>query len=181
MQLTLRTHHAMRLLMFCALNGPRAAPVSRIARQWGMSEAHLAKIAHQLSLLGLVETVRGRSGGVRLGRDSRAISVGDVIRATECTPMAGFGDDGADEGGAAENAAANGAATGEALDESRLRVALSDAFGAFMQVLDGYSIADLVAADPETRALLGLDIDVAAPSGRRSQNGPLSAHAPACA
>src|SRR5206468_1266833 len=36
-----------------------------------------------LGLLGLIETVRGRSGGLRLGREPDKINLGEVVRKTE--------------------------------------------------------------------------------------------------
>ena len=83
MHLTVRSNHAMRLMMYCAMNRGRIAPVSEIARACNMSEAHLAKIANRLSGAGFVETVRGRGGGVRLARAPEDIHVGAVVRTTE--------------------------------------------------------------------------------------------------
>lgn len=164
MQLTLRTHHAMRLLMFCAVNGPTAAPVSRIASRCGMSEAHLAKIAHQLSARGLVETVRGRAGGVRLSRDSARISVGEVIRATECCLQLHHFD---------------AAVSGERDDAARLRGAFGEAFGAFMQVLDRYTIADLVAEEPDLGTLSALEVGKVDCGNAQGERGAPLAGAPA--
>ena len=83
MHLTVRSNHAMRLMMYCAMKPGRIAPVGEIARACNMSEAHLAKIANRLSTAGFVETVRGRGGGVRLARAPADICVGAVVRSTE--------------------------------------------------------------------------------------------------
>ena len=83
MHLTVRSNHAMRLMMYCAMKQGRIAPVSEIARACNMSEAHLAKIANHLAGAGFVETLRGRGGGVRLTRAPADISVGAVVRSTE--------------------------------------------------------------------------------------------------
>lgn len=158
MQLTLRTSHAMRLLMYCAVNGPKAAPVARIAQDCAMSEAHLAKIAHQLSVMGFVETVRGRRGGVRLARAGRDISVGAVIRATECNPLSDRCD------GAPGPVCAT-------VGGCRFRGVLAEAFDAFMQVLDRYSINDLVAGGSRDGGLAGLVGPTVAPDGVYSGSG----------
>jgi Rrf2 family protein len=143
MHLTLRTNHAMRLLMYCALNEGRVAPVSEIARSCNMSEAHLAKIANALADHGFVETLRGRGGGVRLGRPAAAMTVGDVVRVTEV-----------------------GACLIECLDierntcpligSCRLRAVLQDAYAAFLAVLDRTTLADLLEDADGLAAAMGL-------------------------
>ena len=50
---------------------------------YGLSRNHLMKIVHDLGRQGLLQTTRGRSGGLRLGREAERITVGDVVRATE--------------------------------------------------------------------------------------------------
>lgn len=143
MHLTVRSNHAMRLLMYCAANGGRRATVTEIARACGMSETHLAKIAHGLAAAGHIETVRGRRGGVRLARPPEAINVGAVLRGTEM-----------------------GACLMECLDPAsntcpltpacRLRGALSSALEAFFAVLDRYTLADLTENSDDLRRLMGL-------------------------
>jgi len=49
----------------------------------GMSHHHLTKVVNELGHAGFVETVRGRSGGIRLARPAAGIRVGDVVRHTE--------------------------------------------------------------------------------------------------
>lgn len=149
MQLTLRSNHAMRLVMYCAVNDNRVAPVSEIARACNMSEAHLAKIAHLLASHGFVETVRGRSGGVRLARPANELNVGAIVRVTEL-----------------------GRCLVECLDIDtntcpltgvcRFRSIVGRALEAFLSVLDGYSVADLVVDREAMRCVLGLgcsDVD----------------------
>jgi Rrf2 family nitric oxide-sensitive transcriptional repressor len=143
MHLTLRTNHAMRLLMYAALNEGRVAPVSEIARACNMSEAHLAKIANTLADHGFVETLRGRGGGVRLGRPASEISVGAVTRVTE-----------------------TGACLVECLDARRntcplvaacrLRSVFVEAHAAFLAVLDRTSLADLLCDAGGLAAAMGL-------------------------
>ncbi len=152
MQLTVRSNHAMRLMMYCAANDGRIAPVSAIARACNMSEAHLAKIAAALASKGFVETVRGRGGGVRLAARPEDLNVGRIVREMEI-----------------------GACLVECLDESsntcplvsacRFRTIVGRALEAFLQVLDGYTLADLVREREGLAALMGLPAraDEAAP------------------
>jgi Rrf2 family nitric oxide-sensitive transcriptional repressor len=143
MQLTLRSNHAMRLLMFCAMDTGRPIPVSRIARACNVSEAHLAKIAHHLSTLGFVQTLRGRGGGVRLAKAAAEINLGAVIRATETGPLL------TQCGGVGPDACPLNPAC-------RFRSILEKALAAFLAVLDEFSLADLVDENPALRRAAGL-------------------------
>jgi len=143
MQLTIRSNHAMRLMMYCALNEGRVAPVSEIARACNMSEAHLAKIAQALARHGFVETVRGRNGGVRLARPAGALNVGRMVRATEF-------------GRCLVECLEPQSNTCPLIDVCRFRGVIGEALEAFLQVLDRYSLADLVAEPEGMRAAMGL-------------------------
>ena len=93
--------------------------------------------------LGLIRTTRGRGGGLRLGKPAADIVVGAVVRQTE-------------DDLALVECFASGACAITA--PCRLRRALGEALGAFLAVLDGYTLADLLAdeAGPEILRLLGL-------------------------
>lgn len=83
MRLTRHTDNALRCLTYLAIHTNRAVTSAEIARRMGMSEGHLAKVVGRLASLGYVDTLRGRSGGVRLARKAADIRVGDVVRETE--------------------------------------------------------------------------------------------------
>lgn len=152
MQLTLRSNHAMRLMMFCAVNEPRVAPVAEIARACNMSEAHLGKIAHALASHGFVETVRGRRGGVRLARPAEDLNLGEIVRATE------FGQ-------CLVECLEPETNTCPLIGVCRFRGIVREALEAFLGVLDRYSLADLVAEPEPLRAAMGLDSAAAATAG----------------
>jgi Rrf2 family nitric oxide-sensitive transcriptional repressor len=83
MKLTSYTDYALRTLMYLAMNRDHLVTIQDIADTHRIAKNHLTKVVHQLGMLGLVETIRGRHGGLRLGRDPSAISVGEVVRSTE--------------------------------------------------------------------------------------------------
>lgn len=56
---------------------------SELARSLGASEAHLAKVLQRLERHGIVEGVRGPSGGFRLARPAAATTLMDVYEAVE--------------------------------------------------------------------------------------------------
>jgi Rrf2 family transcriptional regulator, nitric oxide-sensitive transcriptional repressor len=83
MRLTAYTDYTLRTLMFLALNQDRLVTIQDIAQAHGISKNHLMKVVHQLGLSGMVETVRGRNGGLRLKKPASEINVGAVVRHTE--------------------------------------------------------------------------------------------------
>ena len=83
MRLTRQTNYAIRILMYCAVNKDRLSRIPEIAAAYSVSELFLFKILQPLVENGFVETVRGRNGGVRLGRPADKITLFDVVRVTE--------------------------------------------------------------------------------------------------
>jgi len=61
----------------------RAISLSEIADRQKLSEAYLGQIFTQLRQAGLVESMRGRSGGYQLARPAKDITVADVMTAVE--------------------------------------------------------------------------------------------------
>jgi Rrf2 family transcriptional regulator, nitric oxide-sensitive transcriptional repressor len=121
------TDYALRVLMHLAAQPDRLASVAEIARTYRISHNHLTKVVHDLRKQGYLNSVRGRSGGVRLGRPATQITVGEIVRHTE----AGF--DLVD------------CASCVIAPACSLTAALHEARAAFMAVLDRYTLADLVA------------------------------------
>jgi Rrf2 family transcriptional regulator, nitric oxide-sensitive transcriptional repressor len=83
MRLTDYTDYSLRTLMYLGMQGDRLVTIQDIADAYGISKSHLMKVVHQLGLAGVVETVRGRSGGLRLGKKPEDINIGDIVRRTE--------------------------------------------------------------------------------------------------
>ena len=83
MRLTKQSSYAVRALMYCALNEPHLSQVSAISDAYGISEAFLFKLIKPLVKNGLLATVRGRNGGIRLARPANEITVYESVRLTE--------------------------------------------------------------------------------------------------
>jgi Rrf2 family nitric oxide-sensitive transcriptional repressor len=135
MRLTSYTDYALRTLMYLALNRERLTTIGDIADAHNIAKNHLTKVVHQLGTLGFVETVRGRSGGLRLGREPRDICIGEVVRHTETDfHMAACFDE---------------ASTGCMYSAGcEMRGALARATQAFLDVLDNVTLEQMVARDP---------------------------------
>jgi Rrf2 family transcriptional regulator, iron-responsive regulator len=149
MRLTKQTNYAVRIMMYCAANGEKLSRIPEIAKAYNVSELFLFKILQPLNKAGLVETLRGRNGGVRLGRAADKITLFDVVRVTEDSfSMAECFDD--------------GGADCPLIDSCGLNSALRRALNAFFDVLAEYTIDDLVKARPQIHFLLGLEEPVIA-------------------
>ncbi|MBF2717098.1 iron-responsive transcriptional regulator RirA [Agrobacterium vitis] len=145
MRLTKQTNYAVRILMYCAANKDHLSRIPEIAKAYGVSELFLFKILQPLNKAGLVETVRGRNGGVRLGRAPEKISLFDVVKVTE------------DSFAMAECFEDDGDVDCPLIDSCGLNSALRKALNAFFAVLAEYSIDDLVKARPQINFLLGIE------------------------
>jgi Rrf2 family nitric oxide-sensitive transcriptional repressor len=143
MRLTLYTDYALRVLIQVAIEDSKLITINDIAKTFDISKQHLMKIVHDLSQKGYLNTVRGRGGGIRLGRPPRDINIGEVVRETEdrldvigCLRQRGYC--------RIERACV-------------LRGALHDATQAFLAVLDGYTLADLIKPQRALSSLLLFD------------------------
>ena len=83
MRLAEYTDYTLRVLMYCAARPQQLVTISELADHHGVSRNHLMKIVTDLGRLGMLETTRGRGGGLRLLKDPAEIRVGDVVRASE--------------------------------------------------------------------------------------------------
>ena len=79
-----QTDYAARLVLHLASLEPGAqAPIAEIAARRLLPEPFLRRILRKLVAAGLVATVRGAGGGIRLARPAKEISLLDVVRALE--------------------------------------------------------------------------------------------------
>lgn len=143
MRLTVYTDYSLRLLMYLALKDDGLTTIAEVAKSYGISKNHLMKVAHELGLAGYVETVRGRSGGLRLAKPMASIGLGEVVRHTEpdlaLVPCMTPGD--------GSCAIRPGCVLKRALEKARQ---------AFVEVLDEYTLQDLVQPKSRLRGLLSI-------------------------
>jgi Rrf2 family transcriptional regulator, nitric oxide-sensitive transcriptional repressor len=83
MKLTQYSDLGLRLLMYLALRKGDAVTIQEVSDRFGVSKNHMVKISHQLTKSGLIESIRGRNGGVRLSRPPESINAEEALRATE--------------------------------------------------------------------------------------------------
>jgi Rrf2 family iron-responsive transcriptional regulator len=143
MRLTRQSSYAIRTLIYCAVNDPGLSRVADIARAHSISELFLFKLIKPLVENGLLQTVRGRHGGIRLGRPAEEITLLDTIRLTE-------------ENFAMAECFEDGDVNCPLVSACDLNGALREALGAFFGVLESYTIADLANKRRSIRERLGL-------------------------
>ena len=127
--------------MYVALKDGALVTIRDVADAYGISKNHLMKVAYQLGRHGLLETVRGRNGGLRLGRPPRKIGLGEIVRLTEedFTIVECF-DPQTDSCAITRTC--------------RLRGVLQKALRAYLAVLDEYTLADLIEGNPNLSRIL---------------------------
>jgi Rrf2 family nitric oxide-sensitive transcriptional repressor len=144
MRLTSHTDYSLRTLIYLGVLPDRLASVGEVAEAYGISKNHLMKVANHLAAGGYVQAVRGNRGGIRLARPPEDINIGQVVRFTESDMNL-------------VECFCPGSSGGCRIESGcLLRAALRSALRAFLGVLDGYSLANLLQSRPLLEELLGM-------------------------
>ncbi len=144
MRLTIHADYGLRLLMYLGARREGLSTVQEVSDAYGVSANHMVKVAQGLTRYGYVRAVRGRNGGLELACDPGRIRVGEVVRRMEAD-----------------------LALVECFDHERdrcaitpvcrLRPVLAEAMEAFFGVLDGVTLADLLADPAPVAELLEIE------------------------
>lgn len=138
------TDYALRVLIYTAMKkDDELASIREISDVYHISDHHLRKIVNELAQLDLIETIRGRNGGIRLAKNPEEINVGYVVKKME------------DDFHILEcfNQGANHCIISPACNLKRI---LDKALKAFLDVLDEYTLDDLVINEDELLKLMGI-------------------------
>lgn len=142
MRLTNYTDYSLRTLIYLAVRKQeKLATIKEIADSYHISKNHLMKVVYELGKTGYLENIRGRNGGLRLGKRPEEINIGQVVRLME-----------------------EDFHTVECFDPSknlcvispscRLKGVLGEAMHAYLQVLNKYTLADVLVNEEELFQLL---------------------------
>lgn len=149
MQLTLHADYSLRVLLYLAENAERAVSTQEISDAYGISRHHLVRVVQTLHTHSFVNVSAGRRGGASLARLPREINLGEVVRKAE--PSFRIVECFDKESN-----------TCPIVPVCKLKKVLQDALEGFFQVLDRYTLADLVDM-PQGRRISDL-LQIALPS-----------------
>jgi Rrf2 family nitric oxide-sensitive transcriptional repressor len=128
MQLKKFTDYSLRLLIQLAVNPDEWISINAVASAFDISRNHLLKVVTELSRQGLIQTQRGKHGGLKLNRPAAQINVGELIASLEgSSPVVDCR-----------------SPICPILPACGLKSALDEAEAAFYQSLHRYSLEDLV-------------------------------------
>ncbi len=144
MRLTRYADFCFRVLVHVGLKGGALSTTREISETFHISNNHLMKVVYDLNIKGYLATIRGKHGGIRLGRPPADINLGAVFRAVEDDLML---------------VECMGADSQCRISPScQLREILHEASQAFLAVLDRYTLQDILERRSELSRLLGIEM-----------------------
>jgi Rrf2 family nitric oxide-sensitive transcriptional repressor len=83
MQLKHYTDFSLRTLIYLGINPERVVSINEIAVAYDISRNHLLKVVNGLIEQDLIQTFRGKTGGLQLAKLPKEINVGEVVKYME--------------------------------------------------------------------------------------------------
>ncbi|MCS4534159.1 Rrf2 family transcriptional regulator [Neisseria montereyensis] len=129
MYLTQHTDYGLRVLIYTAINDDALVNIGTIADTYAISKSHLMKVVTALVKGGFLDSIRGKGGGLKLACPAEEINIGAVVRHLEPMQLV-------------ECMGPNN----ECLITPNCRLAgiLGGGIKAFLNYLDGFTLADLL-------------------------------------
>ncbi|PJE80291.1 HTH-type transcriptional repressor NsrR [invertebrate metagenome] len=141
MKLNKQTDYALRILIYAAsVSDDRLLSIQEVTDIYNLSRNHMMKIVHRMGQLGYLMTLRGKGGGICLGKKPVDINIGQLVRDMENSLNVVDCED----------------HQCRLVSACELKKILTEAMSEFMAVLDRYTLADLVKNRAELIPLLGL-------------------------
>ncbi|GAF64766.1 putative transcriptional regulator [Bacillus sp. TS-2] len=144
MHLTNYSDYALRTLIYLGSQSNHESLVSikQISSIYKISTNHMRKVVYELGQLGYIETIRGKNGGIKLATEPKKINIGAVVRKTENLYILECFD--------------REINTCIISSACQLKSILSEALHAFLQVLDKYTLEDLLTNKRDLQTLFTL-------------------------
>lgn len=83
MQLTSFTDYSLRTLVYLAMHQQRLCTAKEVAEFYQISQNHMVKIVHNLAKLGVINSSKGKGGGIALAQVPKEINIGELIAKLE--------------------------------------------------------------------------------------------------
>jgi Rrf2 family nitric oxide-sensitive transcriptional repressor len=83
MQLKRYTDYSLRVLIYLGVHPDQVISINEIAEAYDISRNHLLKVVNGLMEQGLIQTYRGKTGGLQLAKSMSKINVGEVVKYME--------------------------------------------------------------------------------------------------
>ncbi|VAW89550.1 Nitrite-sensitive transcriptional repressor NsrR [hydrothermal vent metagenome] len=144
MQLTLYTDYSFRVLLYLGVNRDRLCTIAEISKRCAATQNHLVKVVHNLGREGYIQTMRGRTGGIKLKKEPEEINLTDIIRCTEVNLNI------------AECLRENNKC--HITDVCKIKNIFKEAQNQFIQTLDNYTVADLLKDKEQLTLIFGNNI-----------------------
>ncbi len=145
LRLTTYTDYSLRVLIYLAAKGNgQQSTITEIAEAYDISRNHLVKVIHELGKIGVIITTRGRGGGIRLAFPPEEIKIGELVRLTE-------------EDFNLVECFEKGADACVITPVCGLKHVLNRALSAYLEVLDQYTLADIVVDPHRYQTLLQIN------------------------
>lgn len=144
MHLSKFTDYSLRVMIYLAAKPQGLSTIDEISEKHAISKEHLRKIVYNLAQNDLIESRRGRGGGLRLARPAGETGIGEIVRVAE---------EGFEIAECFKKDGGNCRITGCC----KLNDMFHEALNAFLQVLDKYTLDDILSGPPVLFARLGLE------------------------
>lgn len=132
MHITRYTDYSLRVLMYAGVRTDQLCTIQEIADSYNISKNHLMKVVQELNNKGYVRAVRGKNGGLTLGKPAKQINLGKLVRDTE------------QDFNLVECFTDTNQCT--ITPNCKLKGILNKALKAFLSVLDDYTLEDLLSS-----------------------------------
>jgi len=133
MELKTYTDYALRVLLYVGMHRGQSVTMREIAQSYSISQEHLRKVVHHLAKEHYLLTKRGKTGGIQLARSPDSIFIGEVVEMMEGTMH---------------------------IIDCALKDAVNSAKLAFIQHLNGYTLATLLGSKPLQERIKAIEIKV---------------------
>ncbi|WP_440683417.1 RrF2 family transcriptional regulator [Cysteiniphilum halobium] len=83
MQLTSFTDYSLRTLVYLGMHQQRLCTAKEVAKFYHISQNHMVKIVHNLAKLGIINSSKGKGGGITLAQTPKEINIGELVAKLE--------------------------------------------------------------------------------------------------